>query len=229
MRSVIYLAVAAVVTLLSGCDPFEKQRAEQAEKTRIECLDKICPGDVVPTRDHMKEVVFKKNGKWFLMPKQFGDPNFGAIAFYWPSKTPKTGRPDGKDYPERGKAFDQTAIEIFIRSINEGYETTRQTLEKAEVSGKVTNRVMVKPGLERVNIQSDHRAFYVATKLTGLDGKPPVMACAHDYPSHDGGTSFVWKPGISVGAGGNQKHCTDWPEIYPEIINVLNQIKETQP
>ena len=121
------------------------------------------------------------------------------------------------------------AIEIFIRSINDHYETTRQTLEKAEISGKTTDRETIKPGLDRVNIQGDHRKFYIATQLRSLDGKPPVMACSHDHVGHGGSTSFIWKPGISVGAGGNQKHCTDWPEIYSEVVNVLNQIKETQP
>src|SRR5687767_12961059 len=76
-RAAALVLPAALLLGLTACGPSEKQRAEQAEKTRLECLDKFCPGDVEPKRDTATEVAFKLNGQWYIGPKVYGNPNFG--------------------------------------------------------------------------------------------------------------------------------------------------------
>ncbi len=105
------------VAAFSGCGPSEGQKVEQAEKTRIECLDKICHGDVAPKIDSTKDALLKLNGHWYVGPKEYFASGSGA-AFYWPSKTPFTGKPDGQPWPEQRKPFYDVAIEIFLRSDN---------------------------------------------------------------------------------------------------------------
>lgn len=222
------------VLWLAACDPFEKQRAEQTEKTRIECLDKICEGDR-PPKANAGEAVMKLNGQWYFAPRSYA-MDFSTLAFYWPSKTPTTGRPDGQGYPERGQDFYKVAIEVFLRSNSippepHGYKL----IEMAEAQGWIASRTTLRPGLDAIKMKHvlgprehyiDHVTYYVATQLKGADGLPPVATCAHDHPDHSGGTGFMWQPGIWAGIRMNQKHCADWPEIYLEITRVLQLIKK---
>jgi hypothetical protein len=232
----IQLACAVFCVLwLTACDPFEAQHAEQVEKTRIECLDKICPGDVEPKRDYAKDALLKLNGQWYLGPKEYFSGGHGAV-FYWPSKTPETGRSDGQSYPERGQDFNEVAIEIFLRSNNIPSEPRGYKLiELAESKGWIADRRTLRRGLDAIKMKHvigprgqyiDHVTYYVATQLKGTDGLPPVATCGHVNPSDSGGAGFMWQPGIWAGTRMNQKHCADWPEIFQEITRVLQLLKK---
>jgi hypothetical protein len=70
-----------------------------------------------------------------------------------------------------------------------------------------------------------NETLYVATQLKGVDGLPPVAACDHSRADGGGGAGFMWQPGIWAGIRMNQKHCADWPEIYLEIIRVLQLLR----
>jgi hypothetical protein len=48
MSKLLTVMMVSLLVAIAGCDPFEKGRKEQAEKTRIECLDKVCEGDSPP-------------------------------------------------------------------------------------------------------------------------------------------------------------------------------------
>lgn len=232
-----YQTILLIPLLLTACGPSEQKKAELAEKRRIECLDKPCPGDVPPPFDHRKDVALKLNGQWFIGPKAYFSGLAGAV-FYWPSKTPEIGLPNGKPWPEKGKPFNDVAIEIMFRSNNfppepRGYKF----LELAESKGWIDKRENIRPGLDRVTMKHvigprgyyiDHVNYYTATQMTGIDGLPPVATCSHKYESDRGGTGFMWQPGIWVGVRMNQKHCADWPEIYTEISKVLQQLKKVQ-
>lgn len=233
MRRLIYVLTAVVA--LIGCGPGEQRRAELAEEKRIVCLDKICDGDVQPPVEPGRNL-FKVNGQWFSGPWEYGNPNLHSMTFYWPSKTPLTGRADRQSYPEQGKNFYEVAIEISLRSNHipaepRGY----QLIRLAELNGWIAERRTLRPGLEAITMKHvigpgghyiDHLTYYVATQLKGPDGLPPVAGCSHADPRNSGGTGFMWQPGIWAGVGMNQKHCADWPEIYLEIIRVLQLIKE---
>lgn len=233
MRRVSCILIAAVA--LTGCGPNEQRRAELAEEKRIACLDSICDGDVQPPVQAGRQL-FKLNGQWFTGPWEYGNPNLAPMAFYWPSKTPLTGRADRQSYPEQGKDFYEVAIEISLRSNHiptgpRGY----QFIKLAESNGWIAERKTLRPGLEAITMKHvigprghyiDHVTFYVATQLKGPDGLPPVATCSHANPSNGGGTGFMWQPGIWAGTRMNQKHCADWPEIYQEITRVLQLIKK---
>lgn len=97
------LLLAATVAF-AACGPNEQRRAELAEEKRIHCLDHICDGDKLPK--HSPNVqLFKRNGQWFTVPAEYGNPDAAMMAFYWPSKTPLTGRADRQSYPEQGLSF----------------------------------------------------------------------------------------------------------------------------
>ena len=141
-----------------------------------------------------------------------------------------------RKFPEQGQGFYDVAIEIFFRSNNIpsgplGY----RFIELAQQNNWIESRKTVRPGLDAITMKHvlgpgshyfDHVTYYVATELKGLDGLPPVATCSHAAPQNGGGTGFMWRPGIWVGARMNQKHCADWPEIYLEITRVLGLLRK---
>lgn len=218
-----------LAVLVVACQPDAQQIALRAEERRIECLDKICEGDVAP-KVNVDQFAMKLGGQWFVGPREYGGYG-GALAFYWPSKTPKGGRPDRAQYPERGSDFYDVAIEIFLRSNNIPPEPWGyRFIELAQANNWIASRKMLRPGLEAVQMKHvigpqgysiDHVTYYVATELRGVDGLPPIATCDNLRPDSTGGTGFMWRPGIWVGTRMNQKYCVDWPEIYLETVRVL--------
>jgi len=67
----IFVSLLLATILLVACEPNEKQRAAAVEAKRIECLDKICTGDIVPKHDYTKDAILKLNGQWFIGPEEF--------------------------------------------------------------------------------------------------------------------------------------------------------------
>jgi hypothetical protein len=239
---VLILVSVLICTQLYGCGPSERRKAELAEQRRVECLDKICEGDVVPAVDRLKLQTFKVNGRWFTVPKEYGGYD-GTIGFFWPSKVPANKESAEKDAPEfipsgpnRNSNAYNVEIEIFLRSNNippepRGYKL----IELAQQKGWIAERKTLRPGLDAIRMKHvlgpsghviDHVTYYVATEQKGFDGLPPVATCNHDNPQNGGGTGFLWKPGIWIGTRWNQKHCADWPEIYQELVHVLSLVKE---
>ncbi len=236
-RATTITTFLCITLLLSACGLSDEEKAALAEKQRVECLDKICPGDTEPTRDYKSEVVFKVNGQWFVMPKEYGSPNFGALGFTWPSRTPLAADRTPPEKKTSGDGYDYS-IEIFLRSNSipsapHGYAL----IQLAEKKGWVAARKTLRSGLDQIQMKHvigpqeqyiDHVTYYVATELTGLDGLPPVATCNHDNVNNSGGTGFIWRPGIWVGTRMNQKHCADWPEVYQETMRVLSLLLEVK-
>lgn len=229
------VAGLALLGLLAGCGPSAQEKAEFVEKKRIECLDRHCRGDEVPSHDP-KDVAFKINGRWYIGPRvYFGHHNSAVI--YWPSKWP-AGYEEGRAFPHKGQPFYEVAIELLFRSSHippepRGYEL----IELAEKQGWIAKRESIRPGLDALTMKHvigprgyyiDHVTYYVATQLTGPDGLPPVAGCSHDIASNSAGSGFIWRPGFWVGVRMHKKHCADWPEIYTEIDRVLQQLTVVQ-
>jgi hypothetical protein len=219
----------------------EAGRERAREQYREHCLDNVCEGDVVPKYDPIKEFAFKLNGQWFIGPREYGGYG-GSLAFFWPSKTPRNRIHAERDAPEfvpsaagRSSNFYDVAIEIFLRSNNIPLEPRGYKLiELAQTSNWIASREQVRPGLEAIRMKHvigprgysiDHVTYYVATQLKGVDGLPPVATCDNSRADGSGGTGFMWQPGIWAGTRMNQKHCADWPEIYLEIIRVLQLLR----
>ena len=233
-----FLLAGLCSMVLTACDPFEKQRAEQAEKTRIECLDKICTGDKPPPRPP-GQVVFKLNGQWFTGPNEYGSPSLGAIAFYWPSKAAH-GDPDAvKQAPEvvfnpNGSVsnFSDIAIELFLRH-HDGvtYGPNRiDLLEQARVEGRLVSKTTIRPGLEAWRIKEegglDPGIWYVATNFVAQAPNAAVLWCRDSNPKFDRCTTAArWAPGIAWDTRFRAKHAQDWPEIFQEINRVLSLLK----
>lgn len=221
----------AVLVLLAACGPSEQQKAQFAEQKRIECLDKFCDGDVEPKRDMLNEVAFKLNGKWFIGPRLYGNPNFGAIAFYWPSKTPQAGLPGGGNYPEYGQSFYDVAIEIFVRTKSQEpvARSTYQLLLEEERQGHVIEKRRLREGLDVWHTRSGitDEAWYIATNFKDPSGDPPTVACRGMDPSKNRCTGgFLWQHDVAAGLRFRATHGPDWPEIYLEITRVLKLIRK---
>lgn len=234
-RVLLQVTGLALIGALAGCGPSEQEKAEFAEKKRIECLDRHCRGDEVPSHDH-KDVAFKINGRWYSGPRvYFG--HFNNAVIYWPSKWP-AGYEEGRAFPHKGQPFYEVAIELLFRSNNippepRGYKL----IELAEKQGWIATRESIRPDLDAVTMKHvigpsgyyiDHTTYYVATQLKGPDGLPPVAGCSHDSHSDSAGSGFIWQPGFWVGVRMHKKHCVDWPEIYTEIDQVLRKLKVAQ-
>lgn len=242
MPSICLTVALLVLGLLTACEPSKEKKAQLAEEKRVACLDKICDGDN-PPKPPVGYVVSKLNQQWFFVPKVYGDPSFGSMRFYWPSKAPGGDSEAVKSATEVSRNsngsisnFYDIAIEIFLRSNNIPTEPTGYSLiELAEKNDWIASRTTLRYGLDAIKMKHvvgprgqyiDHVTYYIATQIKGLNGLPPVATCGHTHPSDSGGTGFMWAPGIWVGTRMNQKHCADWPEIYQEIARVLTLLKK---
>ncbi len=232
------------VLVMTGCGPSEKQLAAQAEAIRIDCLDKICPGngDVEPKRDHTKDALLKLNGQWYLGPKEYFASGSGA-AFYWPSKTPFTGTPDGQPWPEQRQSYADVAIEIFFTGRQSwptpnvakpwegrGWEAQFEKLVK---DGLKISRQQVRSDLEVVSFATADgkpydAEFYIATKQKNIRGADlPGISCSS--ASKTCTTGDFWQDDVYARLRFHIKHAQDWPAIHQEVICVLNLAKKVQP
>lgn len=214
-----------------------KQRALAAEERRIHCLDHFCLGDVTPIL-RSNEVAQKLNGQWYIAPREYFG-GFGRGGFeWWEHKPLNPNRPrptstqalavDGKGH--------EFSIDIFFRSKNFPPEPKGfKLIELAKKNGWIKKQISLRPGLEVIEMgeiigpaghRIDHVTYYIATQIEGLDGQPPVAQCNHNDPRNSGGSGFLWKDGVYVGIGMNQRHCADWPEIYQEVIRVLSLLRK---
>jgi hypothetical protein len=223
----ITLLVSSV--LLLGCEREEKRRQWEAQRAK-ECLDKFCEGDIEPKRDMATEVALKLNGQWYIGPKEYFSGRHGAV-FYWPSKTPETGRPDGAAYPEKGQPFYDVAIEIFLSSKPEQAvaESTWKLLQQEERLGHVLDKRKLRDGLDvwRTRSGGIEETWYVATHLKLPNGDPPAIACRGTAPEVARCTGgFMWQPDVAAGLRFRAVHGPDWPEIHQEIIKVLQQLRK---
>lgn len=218
--------------LLAACGPNEQRRAELAEERRIVCLDTLCDGDTPPK--HIPGLVFfKLNGQWFSGPEEYGNPNAGHMAFYWPSKTPMTGRADRQSYPEQGQNFYDIAIEISLRR-HAGImppQSSYAILQQAQAEERLISKSYPRPGLEVWRIRETDgfgpAVWYVATAYVDKEPDGAVLYCRDNNPKFDRCTTgFIWIPGVAAGMRFRAKHASDWPEIYQETIRVLQLINK---
>ena len=218
---------------LTACGPSETRKAELAEERRVECLDKFCEGDLPLQVDVQALRAFKVNGRWFTVPKEYGGGHDPSLAFYWPSKTPKTGRADRASYPEQGKSYYDVAIEIFLRSNHSKPigPSRYQALLAAQADGRVIERTKPRAGLEVWRVRDEigglpPAVWYVAAALRDSAGEPPVIGCDDENPKFDRCTmAFWWQPGVAVDIRFRGRYGTDWPEIYQEVMRVLELVK----
>lgn len=231
-RSCIWLTI---LIALAGCEPTAEQKAHFAERRRLECLQQYCPGDVLPTYNTMTHEAIKLNGQWFIGPKEYFSSGTNGGAFYWPSKTPVS--PKVQDFPEKaaatsGHANDVT-IEIFLRSHNGFVRSPSfyKALQIAETHGQVITKTVLRPGLVLWRVKEDDgyvATWFTADELRDSNGEPPILFCRREDEPKSGvcTTGFIWVPGIAADLRFRAKHAQDWPEVYQEVIRVLNLLKK---
>jgi hypothetical protein len=231
-RTVYAICFLPLFLLLVGCKPNAEQQARIDEQRREHMLNTIQETDVLPKIDYKTQTVLKRGGKFFIAPKEYFRQG-NMHGFFWPSKSPKFGKDE--DHPEReavkaGK-IDAVEVAFYIESQRPSIDVSaiiaQQLLDRRIKTEKI------RTGLERGEVALDPTRpnstdlFYIATKLrTHNDSGPPAIAC---YLRENGGTAsttFEWKSGLTVSVRMAATHCKDWPEIYTEIIRVLNLVKE---
>jgi len=225
-------ALFVVAGLLAGCQPSTEEKAQRAEERRIECLDKICEGDVLPPHDTKTEAVLKIGGQWLIAPRQYAK-GFAGLAFYWPSKTPVTGGDLGKVFPEFGKDFPKVSIQIFLRS-HDGVmhgPSQAQRLQQAEAQGRLISKSTQRAELEVWQTQETDRTdpewWYVATDQVAGNPNAAIVSCRKRVDSTGTCTTgFVWQPGIAADLRFSIEHAGDWPEIYQEVRRVLQLLRK---
>ena len=220
--------ILLVAALLAGCKPSAEQQARIEEQRREHALNSFMDGDVLPKVDTTTQEVLKRGGKFFIAPKQyFAQGNMHG--FYWPSKTPMYA--GGADYPEHDMVRSGKAGAVEIAFQIEASSSTGETygfIEQAEKDGTLITRLHVRSDLERIETKSELHTgsadlYFVATGQTTPVGIPATVFCR---PTHACTSGFVWKPGYRIYVRFNSQHGEDWPKIYPEIIRVLNLVKE---
>lgn len=228
---------------LTGCGPSEKQLAARAEATRIDCLDKICYGDVAPKVDNMKEVTLKLNGQWYAGPKEYFSSGInGAYFFWWEGKPRSSAMPVPKDMQtllNDGKG-DESSIEIFLTgrqrwptpNVAKPWEARgwEAQFEKLQRDGFKISRQQVRPDLEVVTfVKADGKpyntTFYIATRQKNMRGADlPGISCLSVTETCS--TSDFWQDDVYARLRFHIKHAQDWPAIHQEVIRVLNLAKK---
>ncbi|MCX2865851.1 hypothetical protein OOZ63_28940 [Paucibacter sp. PLA-PC-4] len=85
------LAVGSLALLLTGCEPSAEEAAEKcARLTReqeVQCFNRRCEGDVLPSYDNKLQALLKLNGFWQLGPREYFKSGNSAAYFNWPIGT----------------------------------------------------------------------------------------------------------------------------------------------
>jgi len=230
IKAITWIVGGLVPLALGACGPSDKQRAEQAEKTRIECLDKICQGDVEPNRDVTREVALKLNGQWYIAPKTYFATD-GRGAFYWPAKIAAYA-PGDLPPGVKGRDFYDVAIEIFLGTPRTPISDKNmyQTLLALDDKGLVQEKRTLRPGLQLWRTRQEGQlpeSWYVATALQEPNGDPPTIACRGDDPIYYRcNTGFMWQPDVAANMRFRAMHGPDWPEIYLETTRILKLLRK---
>jgi len=218
MTVVRWLILLSLLWLLSACKPSAEQAQRAAEQRRQHCLDNICEGDVVPPHDQQTQTAFKRDGRWFVGPREYGAE---GVFFYWPSKVPANSKAALSKSPE-------DEIEVFIKrgTAVDHYENVRvaeqeeRVLERdTSVPGLVTYVMRLDPGNPNLFL------LRVATEFTGMGQTHPTLFCP-TFADPACTTRLQWKPGIELYVRFRAKHGPDWPQIYSEIVRIVALIKE---
>jgi hypothetical protein len=217
---------------LAGCEPSPEKRAQAELARKQECLDKICDGDVTPKYNWDTEAVFKRAGRWFIGPKQYGAFN-GSFGFFWPSKTPRNKPGASKDAPEfipsgpgRVSNGPDVTIEFFIQS-GKTWEMYPDLIDEEKRRDNIAKWETLRPGLDMITLKHDPAGgteLYLATEVLTPSGVPALLSC-HTGPKTVCTMSFTWK-GFLVYVRFDSRHRKDWPEIFAEILRVLAQVRE---
>lgn len=240
------ISATFLLVLLGACEPSAEKQKEAKERKRIECLDRLCQGDLLP-KVADDQSLMKLGGQFFVVPRIYGGTN-GVLGFYWPSGTPKNSHDRDRTAPEfnstaseRPSNYQEVGIDIYLRTTNVSSPSQRrgyQFIEIAQSNDWIASRRLLRPGLEAIEMKHvigpdgyyiDNVTYYIATDLREFDGRPPVAACNHNDPRNFGGASFIWIYGIWVGISMNQEQCAHWPEIFLKISEVLQLVQKVTP
>lgn len=243
-RQTRFALALVAITSLTGCQPGPQEaakreammKAEEARRLEL-CRDAAvgsCPDSSPPPIKPVPGVFHlqKWNNQWFKVPAEYHGAD--GMNFWWPSKRPATS---GK----LPSPTDDVNIFLYIRSYDipaepRGY----RRIEAAAREGRVTHRVTLRPGLDRLEYRDIDRATgnpssfvfteYVATTRKDPERQPPVLRCKTnlaDPQQAGGGAGFLWRDGIYVEVlirAGNV--CETWPELYDEVIRILDLIEK---
>ena len=238
-----YISICIYAAFLSACGPNSKEQALQAEKKRIECLDKFCTGDVDPRSTYENELL-KFNGHWYTAPKYYFSSGMNGASFNWPSKKSR------EDIPQSERANSVThGVEIYLRgrarwpdpNISKPWEGNiwESRFEEMRKRNFRIDRALLNAGLERVRLidpsgkQYRHEFFIATDEKRAFGDDPPVVAC-EPYPYSAPGVEptctgwFYWREDIFADFRFHAKYAQDWPAIYQEIVRVLGLVKKIQ-
>ena len=245
------LLVSAICATLTACKPSREEQVRWAQQKQIDCSDKICDGDAIPQRDHLKEEVLKLNGQWFIGPKEYFSNGMNGASFEWWDHTPLSSRmdrpPEVQALAKSGKGY-AVSIEIFMTgrqrwptpAIDKPWEQGIWQKREGELKaqGMRVERQTIKPGLDVVRFKKPDGqpypyVYYLATARKRIRGDgPPVLSCdMSTQPNTEDSCSSgeFWQPDVYARFRLNARHAPDWPSIHEEIVRVMNLAKKVQP
>jgi hypothetical protein len=238
MRAYPGIAIVGLALLATSCEP-NSQGPSSGIRTGVSapCPDSFCSGEALPPHDHLKQYPIKISGQWYLAPRNYfgGTARAGFTWYAGKSYSATDTIPTGPESASHATTASAHSVEIFLSAPRTGVKSVgSETIEWAERNGGVLKVTSLGPGLLRYEMNAiagpdgdrlDRFRYYVATKLQGPDGRPPVAKCESDYR---GGGSFgiAWRDDIFVGVRMGQSHCAAFPEIYLEVIRILGLIQK---
>lgn len=233
-------AIGLLAFTLAACEPSEAERARIAEQNRLLCLDEKCSGDVTPAYDHRKYDLLKIGGEWYIGPEEYYSAGIQGASFFWWEHRAFSKRmklPDGLALAMlRGEGSGYTVKISMLGRVVPPEPTGYRVIQSATQNGWIAERSTIRPGFERVRLTSDAKSasgwrldqysYYIASDQRGPDGLPPVARCNHEHPKDSCTTGFRSEYGFMVGAGWNQRHFLDFPEIYAEVVRIYSLLEK---
>lgn len=230
-----FVVLLACFPLLAANTAASQLKAEPETQQRSDCLDKLCPREIAPKTDP-SEVALKLNGQWFIGPRKYFSSIRNAASFEWwdhKALDPAEKRPPNAQLLALdGKGYD-FSVEIFLRSNREppSSDGMYNLLILAEKENRVLGKTTLRPGLEVWRIQDRVNGiapglWYIATQIKDARDLPPVVYCRDSNPKFDRCTmGFMWQKDIYVDVRFRGKNAPDWPEIYKEIVRILQLMR----
>lgn len=223
------ISLLLTISLLVAACELSSSEEVKGEATQS-CLDKYCPklGDKYQRIKPATEIALMLNRRWFVGPSEYFSAGNNGALFYWPSRHP--GYKPGS-YPERKEPFILKSVEVLLRSVE--FDKNRgktHLLERWGKEGRILKKTQLREGLEVLQVNREeawlkNELIYVATNLKDEEGQHPWISCDHSFAQAPATAKYLWRDGIYMTIRIGQNNCADWPDIYLEVMRVLNLLQ----
>jgi hypothetical protein len=184
----------------------------------LECLNKLCWQDKVPTYDWRQSELLKFNGTWYLGPKGLYSSGMNGAYFAWPIGDENVSKARVEIHLNGRGSW------LIPADASTPRPPSKSNLDEARDDGDPIKYTSLGPGLERYEVERrtpygiQPFSEYIATNRNSISGEGhPTLTCRSGNCSS--GDSL--QPDLFADYRVNEENAKNWPEIHAEIVRVL--------